>query len=258
MIAPMSVFVIVHGAWGGGWEWTPVAGLLRRRGHQVFTPTLTGMGDRAHLGRHEPVGLATHVQDVVATIEFENLDDVVLCGASFGGMPVTGAADLVAERISLVIYIDGLVPQDGQSALDLLPEAFGAIVRSRVDADGPEGRVPIPAGLREALVPQGSLADDVRANVLARLCDQPAASFTEPLRLSGAVDQLPRAFIRCTSGDYQDELGGDPIEACARRARAEGWTYREITTPHDPHLFNPVGIVDLLHELAHAGRSEGW
>jgi pimeloyl-ACP methyl ester carboxylesterase len=249
----MSVFVIVHGAWGGGWEWTPVARLLRQRGHEVFTPTLTGMGERAHLGRQEHVGLTTHVQDVVATIEFENLEGVVLCGASFGGMPVTGAADRTAERIALIIYIDGLVPRDGQSALDLLPPGFGDVVRRIVDKDGPEGGVPIPSDLRDALLPPGSLADDVRAGVLARLRDQPAGSFTEPLQLTGAIDDVPRAFIHCTSSDFVDELGGDPIEICARRARSEGWVYRELTTPHDPHLFNPAGIVGLLDELARAG-----
>ncbi len=92
-------FVIVHGAWGGGWEWSPVARLLRERGHEVFTPTLTGMGERAHLGWGGRVGLATHVEDIVAVLEFENLSDVVLCGASYGGMPVTGAADRAAGRI---------------------------------------------------------------------------------------------------------------------------------------------------------------
>ena len=116
----MATFVIVHRGCGGGREWTPVAQELPVRGHQVFTPTLTGMGERAHLG--PDVGLATHVDDVVATLEFEDLHEVILCGASYGGMPVTGAADRVSERIRLLAYLDALVPADGQSALDLLPE----------------------------------------------------------------------------------------------------------------------------------------
>ena len=89
----MTTFVIVHGAWGGGWEWSPVADILRRHGHRAFTPTLTGMGERAHLSHGEPVGLGTLVDDIVAVLEFERLRDVVLCGASYGGMPATGAAD---------------------------------------------------------------------------------------------------------------------------------------------------------------------
>ena len=101
MLAGMSTFVIVHGAWGGGWEWSPVARLLREHDHEVFTPTLTGMGERAHLDLHEVVRLATHVDDVVAVMEFENLVDVVLVGASYGGVPVTGAADRAADRIKI-------------------------------------------------------------------------------------------------------------------------------------------------------------
>ena len=114
MLAFVTAIVIVHGGWGGGWEWSAVAGLLRERGHEVFTPTLTGMGERSHIGRHEQVGLGTHIEDVVAVLEFEKLRDVVLCGASYGGMPVTGAADRVAERVRLLVYVDALVPRDGQ------------------------------------------------------------------------------------------------------------------------------------------------
>ena len=100
----MSIFVIVHGGFGGGWEWTPVAQLLRERGHSVFTPTLTGMGERSHLGPR--VGLSTHIEDIVAVLEFEDLHNVVLCGASYGGMPITGAVDRASERIALLVYID--------------------------------------------------------------------------------------------------------------------------------------------------------
>lgn len=107
----MATFVIVHGGFGGGWEWTPVAQLLRERGHEVFTPTLTGMGERAHLGPQ--VRLITHVEDIVAVLEFEDLDRVVLCGASYGGMAVTGAAGRAPDRIALLVYMDALVPRNG-------------------------------------------------------------------------------------------------------------------------------------------------
>ena len=164
----MSTFVIVHGAWGGGWEWSPVARLLREHDHEVFTPTLTGMGERAHVGLHEEVSLATHVDDVVAVMEFENLLDVVLVGASYGGVPVTGAADRAADRIKLVVYVDALVPLGGQSALDLLPEAFGATVRSGIAEHGRRWRVPMPPELLATLLPAASLPDDVRARYLAQ------------------------------------------------------------------------------------------
>ena len=166
----MLTFVIVHGGFGGGWEWTEVARHLRTRGHEVFTPTLTGMGERSHLG--PGFGLSTHVLDVTGVLEFEDLRDVVLCGASYGGMPVTGAADRLPARVAMVIYIDALIPRDGQSGLDLLPEAFGTLVRSAGSA-----WVEVP----EAVLPPARLVpDERRARYIARLRAQPAATFTEP------------------------------------------------------------------------------
>jgi pimeloyl-ACP methyl ester carboxylesterase len=208
------------------------------------------MGERSHLAQHQRVGLATHVEDVVAVLEFENLRDVVLCGASYGGIPVTGAADRAAERIRLVIYVDALVPCAGQSAVDLLPSQFGEMVRSGIDAHGPHWRVPMPVELFDALVPIGSVTEQVRADYLSRVRDHPAATFVEPIRLVNAVEQLQRAFVRCTTSDFAMDLGGDPIEACARRARAEGWPYRELAAPHDPQVFDPAGIAAILEELA--------
>ena len=238
--------MIVHGGWGGGWEWAAVARVLRARGHDVLTPTLTGMGEREHLGRPE-VGLATHVEDVVAVLELEDLHEVVLCGHSYGGMPVSGAADLAAERIALVIYIDALVPCDGQSAFDLLPDEFAEIARASAVERGDGWRVPIPAAL---LPPPGWTAEDDRASYVARLRTQPLASFAEAVRITGALELLPRAFIRCTGGDLGRDLGGDPIEPLAARARREGWSYRELLAPHDPQLTDPAGTAAVLDELA--------
>ena len=244
----MATFVIVHGGFGGGWEWTPVAQALRMQGHIVFTPTLTGMGERVHLG--PDVGLATHVEDVVAVVEFEDLDEVILCGASYGGMPVTGAADRVADRIRLIAYVDALVPADGQSALDLLPEWFADMVRA-ASGDLRHGWVSIPPAL---LPPEGLIAEKDRGRYVARLRDQPVATFTDPIQLTGAVDRVARAFVRCTAGAV--DVGGDPIEAMAVRARTEGWLYRELSTPHDPHLFDPAGTAAVLHELAATAEAE--
>jgi pimeloyl-ACP methyl ester carboxylesterase len=246
--AVMSIFVIVHGGFGGGWEWTPVAQLLRRRGHTVFTPTLTGMGERSHLGPR--VGLSTHIDDVVAVLEFEQLHDVVLCGASYGGMATTGAADRAPERMALLIYLDALVPLNGQSGLDLLPEGFGAVVRDAADEHG-HGWVAIPDAL---LPPEGLIEDDIRARYVARLRDQPVATFTEPLRLTNGVPGVRRAFVRCTG--YELDVAGDPIEPMAARARAEGWPYRELNAPHDPHLFDPTATSVVLEELAVAALSD--
>jgi len=223
-----------------------VARVLREQGHDVLTPTLTGMGEREHLSRPE-VGLATHVEDVVAVLELEDLHEVALCAHSYGGMPVSGAADLAAERIALVIYIDALVPCDGQSALDLLPDEFAEIARASAVERGGGWRVPIPAAL---LPPPGWTAEDDRASYVARLRTQPLASFAEAVRITGALELLPRAFIRCTGGDLGRDLGGDPIEPLAARARRDGWSYRELLAPHDPQLTDPAGTAAVLDELA--------
>jgi len=242
------MFVIVHGGFGGGWEWTPVAQTLRESGHVVFTPTLSGMGERSHLG--PGLGLGTHIEDVVAVLEFEDLHDVVLCGASYGGMAVTGAADRVAERIALLVYLDALVPVDGQSGLDLLPDGFGEIVRAAADEQG-QGWVAIPDAL---LPPQGLIAEATRTRYVARLRNQPVATFTEPIHLTGSVARVPRAFIRCTG--HELDVGGDPIEPMAARARTEGWPYRELRAPHDPHLFDPTATAATLEELAAAASTD--
>jgi pimeloyl-ACP methyl ester carboxylesterase len=238
----VATFVIVHGAFGGGWEWAGVAAALRAVGHTVFTPTLTGMGERSHLGPR--VGLGTHVQDVVGVLEFEDLWAVVLCGASYGGMAVTVAADRVPDRISLVVYVDALIPQHGQTGLDLLPSAFGDDVRSRADAHG-HGWAAVPDVV---LPPGGVISEKRRTHYIDRLRPQPIASFTEAVSLTGAIDRLPRAFLRCTAGSLAGV--GDPIEPMAARAREEGWPYRELATPHDPQLFDPAGTASALHDFA--------
>jgi pimeloyl-ACP methyl ester carboxylesterase len=242
--------VIVHGGWGGGWEWAAVARALREQDHDVFTPTLTGMGERAHLGGPE-VGLATHVADVVALLELEDLREVVLCGHSFGGMPVSGAADLASFRIMLVIYIDALVPRDGQSAFDLLPKEFAERARSSAAEHGDGWQVPIPSAL---LPPRGWVADGERERYVDRVRPQPLASFAEAVRIAGALERLPRAFVRCTGGDLSEDIGSDPIAPFAARAQREGWAYRELDATHDPQLTDPTGTASILDELAASGR----
>ena len=115
----MATFVLVHGAWHGGWCYGRVAKLLRSAGHEVYTPAHTGVGERAHLADYH-ITLATHVHDVANVIEYENLSDVILCGHSYGGMVITGVAASLGERIKSLVYLDAFVPEDGQSLFDLI------------------------------------------------------------------------------------------------------------------------------------------
>ena len=116
----MTTFVLVHPAWFGGWCWRKVSPVLRARGHEVFAPTLTGLGERAHLASQK-VGLEMHVEDVANVLEYEDLRQVILVGNSSGGMVITGVADRMPERIAHLVYLDAFVPEDGQSMLDIIP-----------------------------------------------------------------------------------------------------------------------------------------
>jgi pimeloyl-ACP methyl ester carboxylesterase len=125
----MTAFVLVHGGWHGGWCWRFVAAALRRADHDVYTPSLTGLGDRAHLAR-PGIDLELHIQDVVAVLEMEDLREVVLLGHSYGGMVVTGVADRCTARISKLVYLDAFVPENGKCALDyIVPERAAAFRR---------------------------------------------------------------------------------------------------------------------------------
>ncbi len=241
----IATYVIVHGGWGGGWEWSEVAQLLCERGHRVFTPTLAGMGDRAE-ERVPDIGLETHVQDVVDVLEHEDLHDVVLCGHSYGGVPVTGAADRVPHRIGLVVYVDALVPRDGQSTFDLLPARFCTDAHTNAVDRGGMLCVPIPTAL---LPPKGLVPEAKWMSYVERLCDQPLRTFADPVRLQARTEP-PRAFVRCTGGQLDGDLGDDPIAPMAARAEAEGWTYRELAAPHDPQLTHPSATAAVLHDLA--------
>src|SRR5215213_8165836 len=120
----MTTFVLVHGGWHGGWCWKYVTPLLRAAGHAVFTPTLTGVGERAHLARPD-TGLETHIQDIVGVLTYEDLQRVLLVGHSLGGPVITGVADRIAERIAHLIYLDATIPRDGQADVDCYPPEFG-------------------------------------------------------------------------------------------------------------------------------------
>ncbi len=235
----MATYVIVHGGWGGGWEWTPVARKLRSRGHEVFTPTLTGLGEREHI-RPSEVTLSDHVDDVVAVIDFEQLDDVILCGHSYGGMVVTGVADRAPDRIRLLVYLDAFVPHDGESLHDLIPEFVDALLAAAGERG--DGRGPHP----EELLPSEEALGEGAVRYTERVRPQSTATMTEYVRLSGGVNSLPKAYVECTG--YEDSV----MEPFVARAESEGWLHRKLATEHDLHLYDPEGAVEILDELAAA------
>ncbi len=220
----MALFVIVHGGWSGGWYFQPAARLMRAAGHKVYTPTLTGIGERVHLA-HPDVDLDLHIQDVVNVLEFEDLHEIVLVGYSYGGMVVTGVADRVPQRISQLIYLDAFVPKDGQSTADLDRERQGGI----------EVSLPIIDGWRVPHQPPQP-----------RKTDHPLKTFTQAIHLTNPAQtlQLPRTYVRFAQTS-------PPITPhIAERARTAGWRYRELDVGHLAPETHPQEVADLLMELA--------
>ena len=134
----MATFLVAHGAWSAAWAWKKVRPLLRGRGHEIFTPTYTGLGERAHQSA-PAIGLQTHVEDVLGVLTFEDLRDVVLVGHSYGGMVATVVADRAPERLRRLVYLDAFVPRDGQSLGDLLPADMQARMRESARTEATAG-----------------------------------------------------------------------------------------------------------------------
>jgi pimeloyl-ACP methyl ester carboxylesterase len=231
-------FVLVHGAWHGGWCWRDVAAKLRAAGHQVWTPTLTGLGERQHLlDRH--TGLNTFADDICAVIECEELDDVVLVGHSYGGLVCTLVADRLGARLRRLVYLDALIVQNGQSGLDILtPE----VRKERSKTIDPEGlRMAIPAPDRFGVTDPGQAAWLKR-----RLTPHPLKGYTEALSLQHPIGNgLPVTYIAVTEPWYA------PLSGVRDWAKAQpGWQWREIAAGHDAMVTSPDTLSTLLMDIA--------
>lgn len=227
----MATFVVAHGAWSAGWVWKKMRPLLRGFGHEIFTPTYTGLGERAHLANAN-IDLETHIADILGVLEMEDLNDVVLIGHSYGGMVATGVADRAAHRIARLVYLDAFAPRNGQSLLDL-----GEPDRPRPPA-GQWRIAPNPP-------PPDTPASDIEW-ITPRRMPHPVKCFTQKLRLSGAVEKLPRTYIYCTR-----PAPSDSFRQFVKRAKTEkGWQYLEIDASHNPHVTNPGTLARMLDRIA--------
>lgn len=235
----MTDFVLVHGAYHGGWCWRDLRPLLEAAGHRVFTPTLTGLGERQHLAG-PTVDLETHVEDLVALYRFEDLRDSVLVGHSYGGMVVGGFADRQPHPVGALIYLDALVPRDGACVLDFqLPERRESFEAARRAFDG--WRLPPPP-----VAFYGVHEPEAAAWAQARCVPQPWATFTRPLRLTGGAASIARkAYIRCeeTELDYMEQF-------VALAEADEAWDLHRLQTGHDAMISDPEALARLL--LAYA------
>lgn len=229
-------FLVAHGAWSAGWSWRKMHPLMRAAGHELITPTYTGLGEREHLA-NPAIDLDVHIQDMLGVIKFEQLRDIILIGHSYGGMVATGVADRVPDRIRKLVYLDAFVPTDGQTLIDLLPP--GTAERMRAGAKTIDGwRVPANP------IPPDTAANDVQWIQSLRM-PHPIKTFETPLRLRNGDTKIPRTYIYCkrTTPD-------DTFRQFAARARSQGWGYHEIDASHSPHVTAPESLTALLDSIA--------
>ena len=226
-------FVLVHGAWQGNWVWERVADRLRAAGHRVYTPSLTGLGERAHLASRE-VDLNTHVDDVLGVIEHHELENVVLCGHSYGGMVVGGAADRAASKIASLVYLDAFVPEAGKSLWDFLPPEGAAAQRNSAKDGWKIARISAAEFRVQA-------SDDI-ARLDRRAVDQPIATMDQKSAVTGAWKNIPHlVYIRAsgqprpTFARFADQVRSDPK-----------WQYFEVPCGHNVMLDLPDALSGIL------------
>ena len=241
-IRRMTNYVLVHGAWHGSWCWKRVREQLQDAGHNVFTPTLTGVGERSHLNSRD-VNLETHIADVANLIRWEELSEVILCGHSYGGCVISGAADRVPERIRALVYLDAFVPEEGECLFDLVAGEMAERMREQAQATGDGWKVaPIPAE-----VFQVNPAD--RAWVNAQCTPHPIGCFEQRLVLTGGLRRIQNVTHILAAGFRE----GSPFPRAHERAKQKGWKTETVACGHDVMLDLPEELAVLLRR---AGEPE--
>jgi hypothetical protein len=228
-----KTFVLVHGACHGGWCWRRVADLLSARGHRVFTPTLTGLGERSHLLSRD-INLDTHIADVVNVFRFEDLTDVCLVPHSYAGWPCSGALEQIGDRVSSIVWLDAQMPQDGQCGMDTANPRYRADTLAAI-ANGEPARQPPPVAFF-------GVNERDRAWVESKLTPQPIGVSTQPIRLTGARERVAKKlYIRAPS--YQQAAFDAAYAACQADP-----TWQTLTTEagHDVMIDAPEWLTDVL------------
>ncbi|TDV11461.1 alpha/beta fold hydrolase [Paraburkholderia caballeronis] len=237
-----ATFVLIHGAWHGGWCWRFVSERLVARGHRVFAPTLTGQGERRHL-LNAVTSLDVPVADIENLIEAEELDDVVLVGHSYGGLIASGVADRKPDALRALVFLDSLLVENGEAAMDVLPRAVAEERLAAVAASGQTLAMPVPDGLGGTGIPDDHpLAPWVRR----RLTPHPLATYQTPLALRFPIGNgLPCTYVHCANPSY------DTLAPVRERVRQKpGWHWETLDTGHDAMVLDPDLLVALLERLA--------
>lgn len=233
-----TTFLLVHGAWGGAWGFRKLRPLLTAAGHEVFTPSLTGIGAREHLATPE-VGLSTHIADVVNTAHYEDLQNIVLLGFSYGGMVVTGALAELADRVDHLVYLDAFVPADGDSVGSLTGIGTDSSSGDNAGDDADSWTIPpLPRNL-------GDAAETEWAN--ERRSPQPVKTFSEPVSVAAPLESydFTRTYIKATADE--NENPESPFwKAAAMAQAADAWQYHEVACNHMVPFMKPQALADIL------------
>ena len=240
-----KTFILVHGTWLGGWSWQYVRRILQRAGHDVYAPSLSGCGDRAHM-MNPDIGLDTHIQDIVNIIDFESLDNVILVGHSFAGLVITGVADARRDRIRRVVFFDALVPAEGRmSGVSRTPEGELSeyfVKRMEKFLDGYQMSYYDSYPLK-MLVPDTET--EVQALLKEKITLHPMRAWSDILELkNGGWEGLPRTYIHCVGQEYSMSS-----EAMVGPARAPGWQFIELDIPRGGMLTHPELVAETFANL---------
>jgi hypothetical protein len=233
-----KTFVLVHGAWVGGWYWRRVTDLLEKKGHKVFSPTLTGLGERSHL-LSKDINLDTHVTDIVNVIKWEDLKDVCYVAHSYAGFPASGALDQIGDRVSSIVWLDAFKPENGESVVSLLPEARRAPILAAIEKGEP--------GLKGPKAEFFLVNESDRVLVDSKTTPHPTGAFVQPIRLSdGRESVAKKTYIRATR--YQSPGFDKALAACKAD---KSWTIVETNVPgHIIMLDAPEWLAEQMLQTA--------
>ena len=231
-----QTFLVAHGGWSAGWAWKKMHPLMSAAGHRLVTPTYTGLGEREHLASPSN-DLETHIQDILNVIKYEDLNNVVLIGHSYGGMVATAVADRAHDRIAQLIYLDAFVPRDGECLLDIIPQEHRRLMLEAMKREDGWRVPPNPC-------PPDTSEEDLKW-IMARRLPQSVKCAETRLRLTKGETILPLSFVYCTR-----VMPGDPFRPFAERAKHEpGWRYYELDASHSPHITAPNALAALLQQI---------
>jgi pimeloyl-ACP methyl ester carboxylesterase len=233
----MTTFVLVHGGWHGAWCWERVAPILIDAGHEVATPTLTGLGERSAEASAD-VGVDTHARDIVAAVRAARAP-VVLVAHSYAGAPAEVAAGDIADRLARIVHLDAFALAAGEAIGDVFPPPMLAAIRAQAAETGGGWQVdPLPSHALGLERPE-----DI-AFVVPRLTRQSLRTFEDRVQIRPGGDAAPRTYIECLVG-----ADAKPFGFYAARARDRGWDYRTLDAGHDAMVTNPEVLARLLLQL---------